>query len=165
LTTLDRHPKVDLTIDGADEVDPDLNLIKGGGGALLREKIVASASSREVIVVDPSKLSPSLGTGFSLPIEVIPFAARLERAYLESLGAKVELRGEDQPFLTDQGNFILDADFGPIDDPAELSRTLDSRPGIVGHGLFLDLATDLVVAYPEGVRHYRREERPITFLD
>jgi len=161
LTTLDRHPKIDLTIDGADEVDPDLNLIKGGGGALLREKIVASASEREIIVIDAAKLSPSLGILFPLPVEVIPFAATLERKYLESLGAKVKLRGEDQPFVTDQGNFILDASFGPIADPAELARPLDARPGIVGHGLFLGLATDLVVGREDGVSHFTKEDAPI----
>ncbi len=156
LTTLDIHPRIDLTIDGADEVDPDLNLIKGGGGALLREKVVASASEREVIVVDYTKLSPNLGTRFPLPVEVIPFAVTLERRYLESLGAAVELRGGDEPFITDQGNAILDARFGPIEDPAELARLLDSRPGIVCHGLFLDFATDLVVADEGGVHHHQR---------
>jgi len=158
LTSLDRHPRIDLTIDGADEVDPDLNLIKGGGGALLREKVVASTSLREVIVVDPSKLSPSLGTRSPLPVEVVPFAVALERAYLESLGADVKLRGGAEPFRTDQGNFILDASFGPIEDPAELSRILDARPGIVAHGLFLNLATDLIVG--DGVHHYRQGEEP-----
>ena len=161
LTSLDENPRIDLTIDGADEVDANLNLIKGGGGALLREKVVASASSREVIIVDPTKLSPALGTRFPLPIEVVLFAASVERAYLESLGARVKLRGGDRPFTTDQGNFILDASFGPIEDPDGLARLLDARPGIVGHGLFLGLATDLVVGREDGVTHFTKEDTPI----
>ncbi|MFC2099606.1 ribose-5-phosphate isomerase RpiA [Candidatus Bipolaricaulota bacterium] len=159
LATLNERPTIDLTIDGADEVDPRMNLIKGGGGALLREKVVASASRREIIVVDGSKLSPALGTRFALPIEVVPFARVVEQGCLESLGAKVTLRaanaGSDVPFLTDQGNVILDASFGPIHEPSMLAEALDARPGIVGHGLFIDLATDLVVADLAGVRHYR----------
>jgi ribose 5-phosphate isomerase A len=155
LTTLNEAPVIDLTIDGADEVDPRLNLIKGGGGALLREKMVAQASRREIIVVDVTKLSDVLGTEWALPIEVVPFGWRAQGAFLASLGAEVELRrGEDgEPFRTDQGNYILDADFGPIENLTELAAQLDSRAGIVGHGLFLGLATDVVVAGPEGVRH------------
>jgi ribose 5-phosphate isomerase A len=155
LTALDDRPVVDLTIDGADEVDPELNLIKGGGGALLREKIVAQASRREVIVVDESKLSPKLGTRWALPVEVAPFGWRPELDHLASLGARVELRTAEDgaPFETDQGNYILDAGFGPIEDPAGLAARLDARAGILGHGLFLGLATDLVIAGPGGVRH------------
>jgi len=152
-TTLDEHPVVDLTIDGADEVDPNLDLIKGGGGALLREKIVACASRREVIVVDESKLSERLGLQFALPVEVIPFARTTEARFLESLGAKVILRGGRNPFLTDAGNLILDCRWPAIEDACELAARLDRRPGIVGHGLFLELATDLVVAGPNGIRH------------
>jgi len=159
LTTLEDRPCIDLTIDGADEVDPKMNLIKGGGGALLREKVVASVSRREIIVIDDSKLSPALGTHFALPIEVVPFACAVERGVLESLGATVELRAssadDGAPFLTDQGNLILDANFGPIDEPGMLASALDARPGIVGHGLFIDLATDLVVADEVGVRHFQ----------
>jgi len=156
LTTLDDRPSIDLTLDGADEVDGDLNLIKGGGGALLREKIVASASAREIIIVDGSKLSPHLGTRFAVPVEVVPFAQTVETLALESLGAHVLRRGGDDPFLTDQRNYILDCDFGPIERPAELSAQLDARPGVVGHGLFVGLATDLVVATERGVRHITR---------
>ena len=161
LTTLDEHPVVDLTIDGADEVDPDLNLIKGGGGALLREKIVAQASRREIIVVDESKLSPTLGTHWPVPVEVIPFGWRSQASYLESLGAKVVLRRNDDgaAFRTDQGHLILDCHFGPIRDPAQLAAWLSERAGIVEHGLFLRLATDLIVASDEGVRHLKRGER------
>ena len=154
LADLEDHPVVDLTIDGADEVDPNLNLIKGGGGALLREKIVAQASAREIIVVDESKLSPALGTKWPVPIEVVQFGWRPEMEFLISLGAAVELRRRDvdAPFVSDQGNWILDADFGPIDDPAVLAGQLDARAGIVGHGMFLGLATDVVVAGADGLR-------------
>jgi len=160
LTTLDQHPVVDLTIDGADEVDPALNLIKGGGGALLREKIVAQASRREIIVVDESKLSPALGTCWPVPVEVIPFGYRSQVAYLESLGAEITLRRGDDglPFKTDQGNLILDCRFGPILQPVRLAARMDGRAGIVGHGLFLGLATDVVVAGEQGIRHLRMKE-------
>ncbi len=159
LTTLDEHPVVDLTIDGADEVDPDLNLIKGGGGALLREKIVAQASRREIIVVDETKLSPALGTHWPVPVEVAPFGWRLQAAYLESLGARPVLRlnRDGAPIKTDQGNLILDCHFGPIPDPARLAARLSERAGIVEHGLFLGLATDVIVAGVEGVRHLERK--------
>jgi ribose 5-phosphate isomerase A len=159
LTTLDQHPTVDLTIDGADEVDPDLNLIKGGGGALLREKIVAQASRREIIVVDESKLSPALGTHWPVPVEVAPFGWRTQSAYLESLGAQATLRVENDgtPFRTDQGNLILDCQFGPISDPARLAARMNQRAGIVEHGLFLGLATDVIVASAGGVRHLKRD--------
>ncbi|MCL7453127.1 MAG: ribose-5-phosphate isomerase RpiA [Anaerolineae bacterium] len=169
LTTLEDHPPgpsglvIDLTFDGADEVDPDLNVIKGGGGALLREKIVAQASRREIIIVDESKLSPVLGTHWAVPVEVIAFGWRTQAAYLESLGAQVRLRLGDapehgaQPFKTDQGNFILDCDFGPIRDPASLGARLDARTGIVAHGLFLGLVTEVIVAGTGGIRHLLRE--------
>ena len=159
LTTLEEHPAIDLTIDGADEVDPAFNLIKGGGGALLREKIVAQASRREIIVVDESKLSPALGTHWAVPIEVIPFGWGSQAAYLESLGARVRLRSgaDGLPFKTDQGNFILDCAFGPIAEPASLGARLDARTGIVAHGLFLGLATDVIVAGASGVRHLKQE--------
>lgn len=158
LTTLEDHPVIDLTFDGADEVDPALNLIKGGGGALLREKIVAQASRREIIIVDDSKLSPALGTHWALPVEVIPFGWRTQAAFLESLGAQVRLRLSDDgtPFKTDQGNLILDSAFGPLDDPAGLGARLDARTGIVAHGLFLGLASEVIVAGAGGIKHLRR---------
>jgi ribose 5-phosphate isomerase A len=113
LTTLEDHPVVDVTIDGADEIDPRLDVIKGGGGALLREKIVAQTSRREIIVVDASKRSDSLGTRGTVPVEVIPFGWRTQVAYLAALGAQVTLRQSDRaPVVTDQGNFILDCHFG-----------------------------------------------------
>ena len=151
---------IDLTIDGADEVDPDMNLIKGGGGALLREKIVAQASKRVIIVVDDSKLSPRLGTRHTLPVEVLEFGWRSQQRFLESLGARIAIRqsGDQSPFVTDSGNMIMDCDFGPIADPAGLAVRLDGRAGIVEHGLFIGLATDLILAGKDGVRHVRRAE-------
>ncbi len=156
LTTLDEQPTVDLTIDGADEVDADLNLIKGGGGAMLREKIVAQASRREIIVVDESKLSRALGTHSVVPVEVVPFGLKVQVAYLKSLGARPILRqkGDGTPFKTDQGNLILDCRFDPIQDPTQLAARLNERAGIVEHGLFLGLATDVIVAGSKGIRHF-----------
>lgn len=157
LTTLENHPVVDLTIDGADEVDPQFNLIKGGGGALLREKIVAQASRREIIVVDESKLSPHLGVKWALPVEVVNFGWGSQARFLESLGAKVMVRMRDgMPYKTDQGNLILDCHFGPIENPAWLAKQLADRAGIVEHGLFIGLATDLIVAGANGVTHHQR---------
>jgi ribose 5-phosphate isomerase A len=146
---------IDLTIDGADEIDPDLNLIKGGGGALLREKIVAQASRRVIIAADDSKLSAGLGTLHTLPIEVLPFGWRSQFRYVESLGAQVEVRynTDSSPFVTDSGGMILDCNFGPIARPAELAATLKIRAGIAEHGLFLGLATDVIVAGRDGLRH------------
>jgi ribose 5-phosphate isomerase A len=160
LTTLEEHLVVDLTFDGADEVDPALNLIKGGGGALLREKIVAQSSRREIIIVDESKLSPALGTHWAVPVEVIPFGWRTQAAYLESLGGQPRMRlGDDgAPFKTDQGNFILDSAFGPIHDPVGLGARLDARTGIVAHGLFLGLASEVIVAGTSGIRYLRRDK-------
>jgi ribose 5-phosphate isomerase A len=160
LTTLEEHPVIDVTIDGADEVDPNLDLIKGAGGALLREKIVAQASRREIIVVDESKISPVLGTRRALPVEVVPFGWRTQTAYLQSLGARVNTRTNDDGsfFTTDQGNLILDCAFGPIVHPASLADELSRRAGIVGHGLFLGLATDVLGAGADGVRHLRRQQ-------
>ena len=161
LTTMDEHPVVHLTIDGADEVDPNLNLIKGGSGALLREKIVAQASRREIIVVDEAKLSPALGTHWPVPVEVVPFGWRSQAAYLESLGAQPVLRlnSDGTPFKTDQSNLILDCHFGPIANPAQLAARLSERAGIVEHGLFLGLATDVIVANDKGIRHLKRDPR------
>lgn len=161
LTPLDEHPVVDLTIDGADEVDPHLDLIKGAGRALLREKIVAQASRREIIVVHESKLSPALGTHWPVPVEVVSFGWRSQAAYLESLGAQPILRlsSDGTPFKTDQGNLILDCDFGPISQPAQLAAQMSELAGIVEHGLFLGLATDVIVASRQGIRHLKREQQ------
>jgi ribose 5-phosphate isomerase A len=154
LTNLNRHPHIDVTIDGADEVDPDLNLIKGGGGALLREKILAQASLRTIIMVDESKLSPHLGLRWGLPVEVLPFARKVEAQYLRSLGAEVRLRCDERhkPIRTDQNNVILDAAYGPISDPYQLGRLLDARAGIMAHGLFTGLTDELIVSGDSDVR-------------
>jgi ribose 5-phosphate isomerase A len=158
LTTLDAHPVIDVTIDGADEVTMQLDLIKGGGGALLREKIVAQASRREVIVVDESKLSPHLGTHWAVPVEIVPFGWRTQADYLTSLGAQITLRREESgtPFRTDHGNLILDCDFGPITDPADLAAQLTQRAGIVEHGLFLGLATDVIIGGETETQHLKK---------
>ena len=158
LTTLEQHSVIDLTIDGADEVDPNLELIKGGGGALTREKIVAQASQQEIIIVDHSKLVPALGTGWAIPIEVIPFGYGSQQAFLEDLGASVKVRqkADGSTFITDQGNIILDARFGPLPDPAALATLLKARTGIVEHGLFIGLATQVIVAETMGIRMMKR---------
>lgn len=157
LGKIEDYASIDLTLDGADEVDPALNLIKGGGGALLREKIVAQISQREVIMVDEGKLSDALGRNFALPVEVLPFAIRQAQDFITRLGAEPLLRQRDgQPVLSDQGNYLLDCSFGPIDDAHTLARQLEGRAGIVEHGLFLEMTTDLFVAGADGVRHRRR---------
>ena len=143
---LDDAPSIDLTIDGADEVDGELNLIKGGRGALLREKIVASLSRRVVIIVDSRKRVERLGA-FPLPVEVVRFAWQPIAARLRRWGATVARRtgADGQPFVTDEGNFILDCAFGRIEQPAELARRLDALPGVMEHGLFVGLADTLIV--------------------
>ncbi|MEM3092051.1 MAG: ribose-5-phosphate isomerase RpiA, partial [Candidatus Pacearchaeota archaeon] len=140
-----RQKPIDITIDGADEVDSELNLIKGGGGALLREKVIAQNTKSFLVVVDESKLSNKLGERFFVPVEVLQFAFESEKSFLESLGAKVNLRkNNDEPFLTDEGNFILDVEFGRIENPYELSSVLNERAGIVEHGIFLNNLVDKV---------------------
>ncbi|HEV2993805.1 MAG TPA: ribose-5-phosphate isomerase RpiA [Acidimicrobiia bacterium] len=145
---------LDVTIDGADEVDPELNLIKGGGGAHLREKLVAQASRRELIVVDDTKLSPRLGTHHPVPLEVLELGWSAQARFVASLGgtARTRLAPDGRPVRTDQGNLILDADFGPIADAAPLAAALDDRAGILAHGLFLGLTSAVVVAGAAGVR-------------
>ncbi len=160
LATLDERPAVDLTIDGADEVDPHLDLIKGGGGALLREKMVAQASRREIIVVDEGKLSPALGTRWAIPVEVVEFGWQSQIVYLNALGAEAVVRRTEDGslFYTDQGNLILDTRFGPMDDPLAVDGLLNRRAGIVEHGLFLGLATDVIVAGKGGLKHMVRDD-------
>jgi ribose 5-phosphate isomerase A len=157
LTTLEAHSIIDVTIDGADEVDPEGNVIKGGGGALVREKIVAQATRREIIVVDESKLSPVLGTQWAVPVAVVPFGWSSQAAYLRELGAEVALRTapDGAPVTTDDGHFLLDANFGPIADLPALDRAMTSRAGIVGHGLFLGLVARVVVGGAEVTRMNR----------
>jgi len=145
LVTLDEYPVLDLDIDGADEVDSSLNLIKGGGGALLHEKIVAAASKRVIIIVDEKKVVERLGR-FHLPVEVIPFARGHVEKVLSEMGAAVLLRKKDGTvFRTDENNIILDCDFGLIDDPSELASRLSQVPGIVEHGLFIDMVERVIV--------------------
>jgi ribose 5-phosphate isomerase A len=159
LTTLDEHPAIDLTIDGADEVDPRLNLIKGQGGAQLREKIVAFASRIEIIVVDSSKLVQKLGTLAPVPVEVIRFGWHSTQAALERTGGVVTLRLKaGVPFITDEGNYILDCRYNPaIVDPANLATAIKVIPGVVEHGLFLGMAQRVVVASPDGVQVLEKE--------
>lgn len=158
LTFINTHPRIDLTIDGADEVDKYLNLIKGGGGALLREKVLAQNSKKNIIIIDESKFSNKLGEKWSVPIEVLEFALEAERIFLEELGAQVKLRkcSEGNPFNTDEGNMILDANFGLIQNPFELDAKLSSRAGIVEHGLFIHLATKIIIASESGIKVLER---------
>jgi len=142
LLALNDVQEIDVTIDGADEIDPELRLIKGGGGALLREKVVASASRKMVVIADSSKQVSRLGR-FPLPVEVIAFAETVIRKKIAALGASVKLRqyAYGNPFTTDEGHHILDCSFGEISDPPALARELKTMPGVVEHGLFISLAT------------------------
>ena len=153
LTTLDEHPVLDLDLDGADEVDSNLNLIKGLGGALLWEKIVAVASKRVVILVDDSKLVDRLGSKAPLPVEVIPFGWRTHLPFVESLGGKPELRTnpDGKAFVTDEGNYILHCRFDGIVDPVDLDTKLLARAGVVGTGLFLGIAHQVIIGRVSGV--------------
>ena len=155
LSTLEEHAHVDITLDGADEVEiGSLNLLKGRGGALLREKIVAAASDQLIVLVDETKLADRLGAQSSVAVEVVPFGWRATARMIETIGASVRLRTmpEGDPFVTDNGNYILDCAFGPIDDPEHLQRQLDGTIGIVEHGLFLGMASKIVVGGSEAVR-------------
>jgi len=156
LTTLDEHPEIDITIDGADEIDSKLNLIKGGGGALLREKVVASASRKMVVVADSGKIVPVLGK-FPLPVEIISFARAVIEKKIVALGGSPKLRckSDGSPYLTDNGNQILDCSFGKIADPAELARELSGIPGIVEHGLFIGLANIALVGKGDSAKELR----------
>lgn len=158
LHNLDLALDLDLTIDGADEVDARLDLIKGAGGAMLREKVAAQASRRKVIIVDESKLSPRLGSLCPVPVEVFPSDLKEQSRFLESLGASVALREtlDGASFITDQDNFILDSTFGPIANPAGLARRLDEREGILAHGLFIGLVDEVIVGGRRGIRHLKR---------
>jgi ribose 5-phosphate isomerase A len=153
LTNFAAHRRLDLAIDGADEVARgSLDLIKGAGGALLREKIVAATSARFVVVVDDEKLVDRLGERHPVPVEVTPFGWQATAAAIELLGAALTLRqGGDKPFVTDGGNFILDCRFGPIEDPARLERLLNLTVGVVENGLFVGRSSAVVVASAAGV--------------
>ncbi|HST21550.1 MAG TPA: ribose-5-phosphate isomerase RpiA [Blastocatellia bacterium] len=152
LADLNEIPSIDITIDGADEVDDDFNMIKGGGGALTREKLVALASARSVIIVDETKLVKTLGAKWPVPVEVLPFAWRYSSAKLEALGSKPTLRLKDEkPFETDNGNYILDCQFGPIADAAALEKEMKLVPGVVECGLFIAIANLLVIGSDDRV--------------
>lgn len=157
LSTLDETPELDLTIDGADEIDSELSLIKGGGGALLREKIVAAASERMIVIADKSKVVDTLGR-FPLPIEVNRFGLRATELAIAAAAGRLGLSGDinlrmtdSQPFVTDGDHFILDASFGRIPDTRALSEALHAIPGVVEHGLFIGLASAAVVAGSDGI--------------
>lgn len=148
------YPIIDLTIDGADEVDSKLNVIKGGGGAHLREKLIAQATKKYIIIVDESKLSKNLGEKWAVPIEVIKVALEVETTFLQLLGADTVIRKNDdgQLFITDEGNYIIDANFGVIKHPKKLAKRLNKRAGIAEHGLFIGMVDQVIVASDNGVR-------------
>ena len=154
LVTLDDTAVVDLTIDGADEFDPQLRLIKGGGGALTREKVVAKASNRMVVVADASKQVERLGSTFALPIEVIDLAKGPLLRKLAGLGAaaKVRVAADGSPYRTDNGHLVVDAKFAAIEQPVELEQTLEAMPGVLACGLFLGLCDTVLLGTPQGVR-------------
>ena len=159
LTTLDEHQEIDVDIDGADEIDPQLGLIKGGGGAFLREKIVASAAKKLVIIADSSKQVPILGKA-PLPVEVIPFAQALVAKEIKAFGASVKLRPNKQggTVITDEGHHILDCSFGQIADPRNLARQLEEVPGVVGHGLFINMADVVLIGKGDDVVELRPKQ-------
>jgi ribose 5-phosphate isomerase A len=163
LTTLDDTPELDLTVDGADEINPDLTLIKGGGGALLREKIVAAASAQMIVIADESKWVSLLGA-FPLPIEISPFGAAATLRAVEAAAADAGSAGparlrrdrDGHAFVTDGGHWLLDAQLKRIVDPASLARRLAAVPGVMEHGLFIGLARTAILAGPDGVRLVER---------
>lgn len=159
LTSLDEHPELDLTVDGADQIDGKLDAIKGGGGALLREKVIASASEAYILIADERKLTRDLGSGCPLPLEVLPFSLGSVLLKIKRLGAGAVVRagqGKLGPVVTDNGNFIIDADFGAIADPSGLERDLKAIPGVIETGLFLGYAGLAYIGAGEGVREMRR---------
>ncbi|WP_088351328.1 ribose-5-phosphate isomerase RpiA [Bacillus cereus] len=164
LRSMGDFAELDLVIDGADEIDPLLCAIKGGGGAHFREKIVAAASRRTIIVVDSSKLVETLGK-FALPIEVHPFALGMVQRQLQRMAATVtlRLRPDGAPFLTDQQAYVLDAKFGVISDPVDLAMRIQALPGVLAHGLFIDLIHEVVIGLEDGVRVEKRRET--TYID
>ena len=152
LTNLEENPEIDLTIDGADEVDSNLNLIKGGGGALTREKIIAYHSKKVIIIVDDSKVVKALGIDFALPVEVLKFGYTSTKKILEKFGCKVEFRKiMGEPFITDNSNYLLDCEFERIEDPEQLEMDINSIPGVVENGLFIGLANEVIVGGKTGI--------------
>jgi len=160
ITTLDEHPKLDLTIDGADQIDKELNLIKGMGGALTKEKIVASAAKQFIVVADETKLAQRLGTNQPVPVEVLPFAVSTVMQRMREMGGKPTLRegkAKIGPVVTDNGNFIVDVDFGPIRAPRELGSQLKMIPGVVETGLFVEMADIVYVGKRKTVERLERK--------
>lgn len=150
VSEMDAVDHIDIDIDGADEIDRRLNLIKGGGGALLREKIVAAGSKTFIVIADGSKMVEMLGK-FPLPVEIIPFGWQHTARHLALLGCQTTLRQKEaKPFITDNGNYILDCQFGPIPDPAVLQQQINNTPGVVENGLFVKMATRIVIGYDDG---------------
>ncbi len=154
LTSLKKNIELDLTIDGADEVNPELDMIKGGGGAHTREKIVAKAARKVAIVVDKTKVVKNLGEKNPVPVEIIPFSYDYIAGILESLGSKTKLRKSKAggPFVTDNGNYILDADFGIIEKPSKLEKRLNQVPGVIDNGIFIDLLDQLFIGYEDSCK-------------
>jgi ribose 5-phosphate isomerase A len=159
LTTLEENPVIDITIDGADEVDSNLNLIKGGGGALAREKIIAFNSKKVIIVIDDSKIVKALGIDFPLPVEVLKFGWTSTKKTLEELNCIVELRKimGNEPFITDNSNYILDCEFDRIDNPEQLEININNIPGVVENGLFIGLVDEVIVGGKQGILTLEKE--------
>jgi ribose 5-phosphate isomerase A len=158
LTTLNSHPEIDITIDGADEVDSNLNLIKGGGGALTREKIIAFHSKKLIIIVDDSKVVKSLGIDFPLPVEIVKFGWEATLKKIEEFECDCSLRKIfDDPFITDNSNYIIDCEFNRIQDPEQLEQDLNMIPGVVENGLFIGLADKVIVGSNQGIMTLEKE--------
>jgi len=152
LVDLNDYTEIDLTIDGADEVDSHLNLIKGGGGALTREKIIAYHSKKEIIVIDETKVVKKLGIDSPVPVEVTKYGWNATKKTLEELGCTAELRTiMDEVYITDNSNYILDCDFGKINEPEALEKEINSIPGVIENGLFIDLADEIIVGSKQGI--------------
>jgi len=158
LIDLDECAEIEITIDGADEVDSFFNMIKGGGGALTREKIIAYHTKRLVIIVDETKIVKGLGADFPIPVEVIKFAWQVTKKSLEELGCTAELRKiMDEPYITDNSNYIIDCDFGRIDDAEALEKNINEIPGVVENGLFIGLADEVIVGSKQGIMTLERQ--------
>jgi ribose 5-phosphate isomerase A len=161
IVSLSDHPEIDIMIDGTDEVDSNLNLIKGGGGALTREKMIAYYSKMVIIIADESKVVKSLGIDFALPIEIVKFEWEATKRTIEKFGCNVKLRKIfDDPFITDNGNYIIDCEFERINDPEQLEQDLNMIPGVVENGLFIGVATKVIVGSKKGIMTLERELAP-----
>jgi len=161
IVSLLEYPEIDITIDGADEVDSNLNLIKGGGGALAREKIIAYHSKKVIIIADDSKVVKMLGINFPLPVEVLKFEWESTKRALETFGCDAKIRKIfDDPFITDNGNYIVDCEFEKINDPEQLEIDINMIPGVVENGLFIGLATEVIVGSKQGIITLEKEIIP-----